>query len=224
MKSSSICCSTDNCSYTTLSNWTCTNTYNNSLYAKFVCPFSKSVCGLNDTYSLTDIGEIMNISITLNGGDVCFYRINTGCGLAKTDLIKVENSDLILVEYIEFLSSDLVLGSDFSRSADGSPGDGMPTRSEPFNYPNLNKNVFQGRLFFNEGYRIWGTLAQGLDNTDQSEACEDRNTYLVITSHATTKSSLQIGIQTIDISGALYIKNSLIVIVFVFSLLFALSG
>ena len=89
----------------------------------------------------------MNISITLNNGDVCFYKISNACGLAKTDLIRVDNSDQILIEYIEFLSNDIVLGQGFSRSAGGSPGNEMPTRTESFYY--TDKNVFQGRLFHN---------------------------------------------------------------------------
>jgi len=38
----------------------------------------------------------------LTRGDVCFYRIKTTCGLAKVDLTRVDNSNSILIEYIEF--------------------------------------------------------------------------------------------------------------------------
>ena len=82
----------------------------------------------------------------LTRGDVCFYRIKTTCGLAKVDLTRVDNSNSILIEYIEFESGSLYQGSSYVHGKHGgAPDFGMPFRSETFVYDS-NRKVYQGRL------------------------------------------------------------------------------
>jgi len=38
--------------------------------------------------------------MVLEGGDVCFYKIATSCGLAKIDILN--GSSNVIVEYLEF--------------------------------------------------------------------------------------------------------------------------
>lgn len=146
----------------------------------------------------------MNISISMNYGDICFYRIQNKCGLAKTDLINVSNSDGVIIEYIEYREADILIGNVSSSSFPNDkafPGMNTPARTESFYYPSGNKAVYSGRLFFNEGYRVWGTTAQGEDNSNTLSACDNRLTYLVITNTVNAASSVSIGIQTISASA-----------------------
>lgn len=47
------------CSYVTdfskytYEGWTCTEAYNNTIYAKYACPYNTKLCGVNDTYTLS---------------------------------------------------------------------------------------------------------------------------------------------------------------------------
>ena len=35
-------------------------------------------------------------------GDVCFYKVNTACGVLQMDLGTVEDSSNILIEFLDF--------------------------------------------------------------------------------------------------------------------------
>lgn len=97
----SCCLSTDTCKDSSLG-WSCSSFYNNTLYAKYNCPFNTAVCGANDAYTIEKVGDIVNLTMTMTRGELCFYKIKNKCGRNKVDLIKVDNSDSILIEYIEF--------------------------------------------------------------------------------------------------------------------------
>ena len=45
----------DFCKYA-YAGWTCTEAYNNTLYAKYACPYNTLMCGVNDTYTITTLG------------------------------------------------------------------------------------------------------------------------------------------------------------------------
>lgn len=73
-----------------------------------MCPFNTGVCGSTDTYTMSNIGETLNITFTLTRGETCFYRIKHSCGLTKVDFNRVDNSDNIVIEYIEFEKGQLL--------------------------------------------------------------------------------------------------------------------
>ena len=82
--------------------WTCTSPYNNTLYAKYACPFNIYGCGSTDSFTLGGAGANMSLKFTIGRGDVCFYKILNTCGIAKIDLNYMDNSGSILAEFIEF--------------------------------------------------------------------------------------------------------------------------
>ena len=67
--------------------WTCTEAYNNTIYAKYACPFNTALCGTTDYYAMSEGFTTKNISMQLTRGDVCFYKVATSCGVLKTDLV-----------------------------------------------------------------------------------------------------------------------------------------
>ncbi|CDW78894.1 UNKNOWN [Stylonychia lemnae] len=194
--------------------WSCTEFYNNTLYAKYVCPFNSVTCGSTDTYNLTEVGKTVNLSMGLTRGDVCFYKIKTKCGLPKVDLTRVDNSDNILIEYIEYESGTLFQGTSYVHGKHGSaPGSEMPYRTETFVYDS-DRKVYQGRLINGQGFHIWGSRDQGTQSglPSGSENCKDRYTYLIFTSLTDTASTVKVGIETITYSSASLLKISFIVI------------
>jgi hypothetical protein len=70
-KPDSYCCkdnTTTNCKYQSWSNMTCSNSYSNKAYSKFLCPYMSSNCGSNNTISLSTTGESQKISANMTAG------------------------------------------------------------------------------------------------------------------------------------------------------------
>jgi hypothetical protein len=89
---------------------------------------------------LASVGTTVNITFILSKGDVCFYKIKSQCGLTKLDFLKMDNSDSIISEYMEFERGQLQLGSEATNSkTGGAPGSDMPWRTETFVYDAARK-------------------------------------------------------------------------------------
>lgn len=112
-----------------------------------------TTCGLTETFTLTNLGDVANISMSLQRGDVCFYKISSACGLPKIDL--VDSPPNVVVEYIQFEAGSLATDSLYTHgSRGGAPDANMPMRTETFVYE--DKKVYQGRIFPGQGYHVWG--------------------------------------------------------------------
>ena len=146
--------------------WSCTHPYNNTLYAKYLCPFNNQTCGSNDTYNMNKVGEFATLNFTLTRGDVCFYKVRTGCDARLTvNVSQLENSDTIIIEYLEH-SNDLILLAKIQTDVmhgrwGGAPGLYMPWRTESWVSDTFERGVYQGRLFFGQGLHYWGNNYQG---------------------------------------------------------------
>lgn len=57
---------------------------------------------------MATVGLTVNLTLALTRGEVCFYKLNNKCGLTKIDLITVDNSDNIIIEYIEFENGQIL--------------------------------------------------------------------------------------------------------------------
>ena len=53
---SQCCLEGEYCKYT-YEGWTCTEAYNNTLYAKYACPFVTTLCGDQDVIDIADVGS-----------------------------------------------------------------------------------------------------------------------------------------------------------------------
>lgn len=52
--------------------------------------------------------------MSLDIGDVCFYKIKTSCGILKIDMLTVQNPNDILIEYLEFQNRSVITGEEFT--------------------------------------------------------------------------------------------------------------
>ena len=147
--------------------WACSTWYNNTVYAKYVCPYTPTICGLGkDTVTVTNTDTL---TITNMGrGDVCFYRLKNTCGRLKLDVDGLFNTaetiNGILLEYLEFETENVVIGSAnevMHGRLGGAPSADMPWRSESF-VPSGMEKVWQGRIFKDRGSHYWGSDIQGL--------------------------------------------------------------
>eukprot|EP00347_Sterkiella_histriomuscorum_P004798 403359057 len=125
-------------------------------------------------------------------GETCFYKIKNTCGRNKIDLIRVDNSDSILIEYIEYESGQIMQGSEYTHGKQGgAPAVDMPYRTETFVY-DTERKVYQGRLFNTQGWHLWGSLIQNKESglPQNTGTCANRYTYLVVTSLTDTTSQI----------------------------------
>jgi len=77
-----VCCqSAANCPQATNSAWTCSNTYQNKMLAKNLCPFNKANCGPSSNISFAVWNMQDRMKIELEPGDTCSYFINAECGV-----------------------------------------------------------------------------------------------------------------------------------------------
>jgi len=121
--------------------WTCTTWYNNTVYGKYVCPYTASICGPGkENVNLTSPTSKDTLTITnLGRGDVCFYRVKNSCGRLKFEvenvLFNAADINGIMIEYLEFEAGSLVMAnpSDVVHGRfGGAPNAEMPWRSETF--------------------------------------------------------------------------------------------
>lgn len=106
------------------------------------------MCGTKDIYNITAVGGTANLTMTMARGEVCFYKIMNSCGRAKVDLLQVDNSASILIEFMEFEKGEIMLGSEYIHGkTGGAPNSSMPWRTETFVYDE-NRKVYQGRLHY----------------------------------------------------------------------------
>jgi hypothetical protein len=72
------CCLDDTCAEASSADWTCSNVYSDSIYAKSICPFVKSKCGTTNTISFGNVTDKpVNLSIDAsNGTSQCFYKMD----------------------------------------------------------------------------------------------------------------------------------------------------
>ena len=148
----------------TNSAWLCTAPYNNTIYAKYACPYNTLVCGTQDTFALTQIGSTLSLSMTLARGDVCFYKITNNCGIVQFNVTSNNNSDNFLIEFIEYEKGLLLQGSSsdlFHGKHGGAPALGMPWRTETFVYDD-NHKVYQGKYWIGQGIHYWGSYTQNI--------------------------------------------------------------
>jgi hypothetical protein len=82
-------------------NWTCSNLFTDTTFAKFACPFIKTNCGPNNTINFEKEGERQDIPINLEAGQTCFYQVNTKCGLPDFALNSTSGLDIEYVDYDE---------------------------------------------------------------------------------------------------------------------------
>eukprot|EP00347_Sterkiella_histriomuscorum_P014748 403359692 len=195
----------------------CSSSYNNTLYAKYNCPFNTAVCGTNDTVVLEKVGAVANLSMAMIRGETCFYKIKNTCGRNKIDLIRVDNSDSILIEYIEYESGQIMQGTEYAHGKQGgAPAVDMPYRTETFVY-DTERKVYQGRLFNTQGWHLWGSLIQNQESglPSNTGTCANRYTYLVVTSLTDTTSQVRIGIEVMNYQFAKYLALSFSIILMI---------
>ena len=115
--------------------WTCSNSYNNSLYANYMCPQQERICSNVTEVTLPEIGSTGNISLSSLGmGDTCYYKVRTACGILKTNvtLSKTRSNggrDTVHVDFIELSDKAVMLGDQREESnLGGAPAEGMPLR------------------------------------------------------------------------------------------------
>ncbi len=135
------CCLQEDACREASTGWTCTSYYNNTLYAKYACPFVNTTCGTTDSYALSKEGDVVNISMSLQRGDVCFYKISSACGLPKIDLM--DSPANVVIEYIQFEAGSIATDSLYTHGTrGGAPDTNMPWRTETFVYPDQNKKIY----------------------------------------------------------------------------------
>lgn len=92
--------------------WECTFYYNNTVYAKWLCPFATNRCGQADSnIELSNIGDEVTITPDFDSGETCFFIITVKCGILAVDLETYAQESNFYYEYIDFDPDDLVLGS-----------------------------------------------------------------------------------------------------------------
>ena len=94
------CCqSAGSCSYTSSSSWNCSNSYNSSIYAMYLCPFIEGNCGANQSIGLNNTGDSVSITATLTSGNTCVYKVQSQCGLPQINFNSTYGFDIWTAQY-----------------------------------------------------------------------------------------------------------------------------
>ena len=153
---------------------------------------------------LEKIGDTQQLNVTgLEMGDTCFYDVTTVCGILETNVTTTREQrggrDTLHIDFIEFSSDALLLGSEWMDPAvGGAPADGMPFRQESFYYPFdpevtfQEREVNQGRInpdTYLVGAKYWGSYLQGQKKPMSvlTPLCMERRTFLFVRSVSDSK-------------------------------------
>lgn len=96
----------------------------------------------------------------------------------------------------------------------------MPYRVEPFVYED-EREIYQGRMYYGQGAHYWGSSQQGSQTVldSSAESCEERDTYLVLTSFSNVTTNIVVGLQSVQLmSGALVLAQGGMALLFTYIL------
>jgi hypothetical protein len=120
--------------------WSCSSAFEDRVYSKYVCQYNTAACGNQQYYYLSTVNSTASFNVTsLQLGQTCFYKVETGCGapaFKPSDISKVE------IEYVEFRNGEVNTSEPVRAYNNGTAADltkkqsvnavGMPRRDHTF--------------------------------------------------------------------------------------------
>lgn len=137
---STRCCKDEftNCPFDNDKLWSCSNSFKDSAYAKFVCPFNKDNCGEFNRITIGDEPEGATIKVfQLEEGQTCFYTLESKCNAPS---FEVDTLSGVAIEYIELFNGTngaqrldvSSMNSNDLLKKSASPANGFPSRDATF--------------------------------------------------------------------------------------------
>jgi len=137
------CCEDDTCAKASDSDYSCSSTFTDQVYALTMCPQRQKTCGKIQEISFDEAGQSIDVTVKgLDIGETCTYVVKAKCGSPGFSLLTEDgiNSGAVSITFMEYSSGAIpevdasTMNTEVHVRQTEAPRHGWPPRNMKFGY------------------------------------------------------------------------------------------